>query len=263
MTGSGDTPTWLLALGGDPPPQEIQVGGESFRPERIFKHDFFAFTALYVGDRNRVVLKIGRRASFFGFPLSWIGRIHSWHESAVFQEVGDLEIVPRFRGRLGRHGLIHDYVDGHELEWGEHVPDDFFHRLRAGLEEMHRRGMAYVDLEKPENVLVGDDGRPYLFDFQISFRWPFRRGRDIPPFSWIRRLLQGGDRYHLDKLQRRCRPDQMTAEQIAASERRPFPVRVYSASTRPFIVIRRSILNRIDPVKRRGERGGVRHAPRA
>lgn len=259
----GDTPAWLLALGKSPPPAEIAVDGEAYRLESIFKHDFFAFTALYRGQQNRVVLKIGRRASFFGLPLSWIGRIHSWHESAVFREVGDLEIVPRFRGRYGKHGLVHDYVEGHELEWGERVPDDFFERLRAGLREMHRRGMAYVDLEKPENVLVGDDGRPYLFDFQISFRLPFRRGKDLPPLSWIRLLLQGGDRYHLDKLQRRCRPDQMTKEQIAASKRRPLPVRVYSASTRPFIVLRRSILNRIDPAKKRGERGGVHHAPRA
>jgi hypothetical protein len=262
MSTKGNTPTWLLALGQDPPPPAIELDGEPYRLESIFKHDFFALTALYSGARDRVVLKIGRRAPFFGVPLSWIGRIHAWHESAVFREVGELEIVPRFRGRFQRHGLIHDYVEGHELERGEHVPDDFFDRLRSGLAEMHRRGMAYVDLEKPENVLVGDDGRPYLFDFQISFRWPFRRGKDLPPFSWIRRLLQGGDLYHVDKLQRQCRPDQMTEEQFAASKRRPLPVRVYSAATRPVILLRRSILNRIDPVKKRGERGGVRHAPR-
>jgi len=28
------------------------------------------------------------------------------------------------------------------------------------MREMHRRGVAYVDSNKPENVLVGDDGFP-------------------------------------------------------------------------------------------------------
>ena len=47
-------------------------------------------------------------------------------------------------------------------------------QLRADLAEIHRRGMAYVDLEKCENVLVGDDGAPLLTDFGIA-----RLGLDV------------------------------------------------------------------------------------
>ncbi len=258
MAETPATPSWLLALGKEPAPEWIQLEGGSFQLERVFKHDFFAYTALYRGERGRVVLKIGRKASLFGLPLGWIGRLNAWHESTVFRAVDDLEVVPRFTGRWGRHGITHEYIDGHALERGERVPDDFFERLSAGLEEIHRRGLAYVDLEKCQNVLIGVDGRPYLFDFQISWRWPLPWGGDLWPASWLRRRLQAGDRYHLTKLKLRSRPDLFTPEELVAARRRPPLIWLYGALTRPFTRLRRLFLRRIDPTRKRGERGSVR-----
>jgi hypothetical protein len=254
------TPRWLLALGKEPPPPTIELEGRWYELERIYKHDFFAYTALYAGPTGRVVLKIGRRASFFGLPLSWIGRLHSWHESTVFGAVDDLEIVPRFTGRWKKHGITHEFIEGHPLEKGERVDDDFFPRLAAGLAEIHRRGLAYVDLEKCENVLVGVDGRPYLFDFQISWRWPFAFWRDRWPVTAIARRFQAGDLYHLTKLQLRTRPDLFTPEQLSAARTKPFLVRLHGGLTRPLTLLRRSVLKRIDPARKRGERGRVRSA---
>ncbi|MSR63361.1 MAG: hypothetical protein EXS08_13040 [Planctomycetes bacterium] len=256
------TPSWLLALGKEPPPEEVELARGRYRLERIFKHDFFAYTALYqsMGPApvERIVLKIGRRAPLLGLPLSWIGRLHSWHESAVFAEVDDLPIVPRFTGRYGRYGITHEFIEGHPLEKGERVADDFFTRLEVGLTEIHRRGLAYVDLEKCENVLVAADGRPFLFDFQISWRWPFAFGRGRWPESWIARRFQAGDRYHLTKLKLRTRPDLFTPEDLAAAKRKPFLVRLHGRLTRPLTLLRRFVLNRVDPTRKRGERGRVR-----
>ncbi len=277
------TPPWLLALGKDSPPGSIELGSAEldaagtdaadlggpaskgrergparYRLARIFKHDFFAYTALYEGERGGIVLKIGRKAPIFGLPLAWIGRVHSWHESSVFHAVDDLDIVPRFTGRWGRHGITHEFVEGHPLEKGEHVPDDFFPRLAAGLAEIHRRGLAYVDLEKCENVLVGVDGRPYLFDFQISWRWPFVFLRERWPVTWIARRFQAGDLYHLTKLQMRCRPDLLTPAELAAARHKPFLVRLHGGLTRPLTLIRRFVLKRVDPRRKGGERGRVR-----
>jgi hypothetical protein len=246
-----------LALGKAPPPERIELGGEGYTLARIFKHDFFAYTALYEGERRRIVLKIGRKAGLLGLPLSWIGRLHACHESAVFRAVDDLPIVPRFTGRWGLFGITHEFVEGHPLEKGERVGDDFFPLLAAGLAEIHRRGLAYVDLEKCENVLVGADGRPYLFDFQISWRWPFAALRERWPVTWITRSFQAGDRYHLAKLQLRTRPDLFTAEEFAAARRKPLLVRLHGGLARPLTLFRRSILRRIDPERGRGERGRV------
>lgn len=264
MTHSDEhTPYWLKALGRGTAPAVIELRGHVYRLERVFKHDFFALTACYAGEAGKAVLKIGRRQSLFGLPLSWIGRLHARHEQRVLQELEDLDVVPRFLGAYGKHGFAHEYVEGHDLRKGEHVPDDFFDRLRSGLAEIHRRGMAYVDLEKCENVLVGDDGRPYLFDFQIAWNWPRRWGSELWPLRWIRGRLQQADRYHVSKLQRRTRPDQLTPDELEASRRRPPHVKAYSVLTRPLTRMRRRVLNRIDPVKKRGERGRQHEAPQA
>ena len=256
------TPSWLLALGRREPPETIELESGTYRLAKVFKHDFFAFTARY--DRTSpdqafdVVLKVGRMAWFFVVPLGWIGRLHAWHESRVFRQLDDLAIVPAFTGRWGKHGLTHAFVEGRELARDVELPDAFFATLRTGLDEVHGRKMAYVDLEKLENVLVGDDGAPYLFDFQIAWYWPRAAGGDLPPFTWIRRLAQRSDRYHLLKLQRRVRPDQLTPEELAASRRRPGIVSLHNKLARPFTLLRRRFLRRIDPgPERPGERGRI------
>src|SRR5258705_13637438 len=107
-------PPWLLALGKEPPPRTIELGGGRYELDRIFKHDFFAYTALYAtnsgGPAARIVLKIGRKAPLFGLPLAWIGRLHAWHEAQVFRAVDDLAIVPRFTGHYGKHGITHEFI---------------------------------------------------------------------------------------------------------------------------------------------------------
>lgn len=247
----------LKALGKKPLPAEIEVAGRRYQQRRIFKNDFFAATAYYEGDDGKVVLKVQRQASFFGFPLSWVGRILSAKEVAALTRLDGVPGVPRLIGRWGKTGLIREYVDGCTLADAQKIGDEFHPRLRTLIEELHRRGMAFVDLEKRENVLVGEDGNPYLFDFQISWYLPARWGGELWPARFVRRWLQSGDRYHLLKLQRRTRRDQMTPEQLAASYHKPWFVRVYTRLTRPLTWIRRRILNRLEPDRPRGERGRV------
>jgi len=254
---SRSIPSVLTALGREPLPSHIEWSREQHRLERVFKNDFFAVTALYVGESRKVVLKIGRRASFFGIPLRWIGRFLAAKERSALLSLQDIEGIPRCLGGWRDTGLVREYVEGHALARREHVPDDFHARLRALIHAIHQRGMAFVDLEKPSNVIVGDDGRPYLVDFQICWRLPRKWGGELLPARWIRRFFQRGDLYHLTKLQRRTRPDQMTPEALADSYRKPWYVRAYTVLTRPFTLSRRAVLNLVAPRGGPGERGLV------
>jgi len=125
---------------------------------------------------------------------------------------------------------------------------------------IHGRGMAYVDLEKCENVVVGDDGRPYLVDFQIAWRLPRKYGGELWPMTWLRRRLQLADYHHVAKLQRRTRPDQLTAEELQATYRKPPAIRLWNLIARPFKLARRRILDRLGERKQGGERGRVDQA---
>ena len=250
-------PPSLMALGKKSLPAEIRVLGLTYQQPRVFKNDFFAVTAMYDGPTGPVLLKVQRQARFLLLPMRWLGRLLAAREHAMLQHLADVKGVPRFLCRWESTGLIREYIPGHALQKGERVPDDFHARLRALIGEVHRRGMAYVDLEKCENVLVGDDGRPYLFDFQISWYLPVRWGGRLPPARLLRSWLQRGDLYHLAKLQRRTRPDQMSPEALAASHQKPWYTRVYTRVTRPLTWMRRQVLNRVDPRRKIGERGRV------
>jgi hypothetical protein len=212
---------------------------------------------MYAGEGGRVLLKVGRQASFLGLPCRWVGRWLAAREHAALERLRAVEGIPGPIDRWGDTGIVREYVEGHPLAKGEPVPDDFHPRLVKIIDAIHDYDMAYVDLEKCENVLVGEDGRPYLFDFQISWYWPRRWGGELWPIRRLRRWFQQGDRYHLIKLQRRTRPDQMSPEALAASYRKPWYVHVHRVLTWPFTVVRRAVLNRVDPRRKRGERGRV------
>ena len=59
-------------------------------------------------------------------------------------------------------------------------------QLHDLLREIHRRNVAYVDTNKPENILLGDDGRPYLIDFQISWDLDSLLGNNPLTRWWLR-----------------------------------------------------------------------------
>ncbi|MCP4594728.1 MAG: hypothetical protein GY842_28685 [bacterium] len=250
-------PPSLRALGRVSLPDVVDVPTGRFHFVRMFKHDFFAATAMYEGDSGRAVLKVGRKADFLGLPLGWVGRMLTRRETAAYQRLQHLDSVPRYLGTWGGHGFLHEYVEGQPLSKHLVVPDDFFARLRAAVAQLHAQDMAYVDLEKPQNVILGDDGRPYLIDFQISWSLPRRFGGKLWPFRSILRSLQEADRYHLTKLQRRIRPDQLSSSELAESYRRPWYIRAHHWLTWPATALRRRTLERLDPNRADGERGAL------
>ena len=229
-------------MGRAEPPPDLALAGRHYRHVRTFKHDFFAMTALYEGQGGKIVLKVGRTAGFFGVPLAWIGRFLMRREVRLLKLVQPIEGVPRFLGTCGETGFVHEYIEGGPLSKEEQLDDEFFPRLEKMLDEFHALDLAYVDLEKRENILRGDDGRPYLIDFQISWRLPANRGGR----TWIARrivgVLQASDRYHLMKHWRRARPDQLSPDQIAESYRAPFWIAWHRALFRPVTRFRRQVL---------------------
>jgi predicted Ser/Thr protein kinase len=63
---------------------------------------------------------------------------------------------------------LRDFVAGAPLHRAERLPADFFERLEELVRELHARGVCHNDLHKEQNVIVGDDGWPWLIDFQLA-----------------------------------------------------------------------------------------------
>ncbi len=234
-------PALFQALGKADPPEQVEIDGKVLARRHIFKHDSWAATALYDSPHSAVVCKFNRTQSCFGIPMQWLGRWLASREAYFFRLLQDIPGVPRgwaqvvVDGKIAPTAFAHDFVPGQPLSLVHDSSAEFFDELSALLDAIHVRNMAYVDLNKPENVLVGDDGHPYLFDFQISMRlpnWPLARA--------LLRLLQRSDHYHLLKHRLwRLNRDEFEVRLNAA---RPFWIRWHRKIGVPLRTLRRQIL---------------------
>ncbi len=236
-------------------PLEVSLDGKTYRHIHTFKCDFFAGTGLYeLTDESakdetifkRIVVKIYRYRSFFLIPMRWFGKLSVRHESRLYKILDDIEGVPKFVGFIGQTGFAHEFIEGDKLANTDKVNDEFFDRLEHLLQQIHNRDVAYVDLNKPENILLGNDGKPYLVDFQISYTPRLQ----LPLISSISRAilrqLQIEDEYHFAKHKRKLRPDLLTPEDYALTYKRSIPIRIHRILTRPYFAIRHLIMDLLD-----------------
>lgn len=243
-------PAVLRALGAGDPPLEIELEGRRFARIEIFKHDSWAATARYACGADVVVCKFNRTQSIFGFPMGWLGRMLARRESAAFARLAGVAGIPAARGPVRAEGKVllnasaHDYVPGRPLSREDVPADGFFPALRELLSAIHARGGAYVDLHKRENIVVGDDGRPHLVDFQV--------GLLLPAGGWRSRLfrpllaaLQRMDRFNLAKHLTHHRPDQLPVLVAAEDQRMPRLVWAHRCVAVPFRTVRRALLAKI------------------
>jgi hypothetical protein len=220
--------------------------GRQYEHVKTFKHDFFAATGLHRAEDNLVVIKIYRCRGFFGLPMRWLGKRMARHEKRLYRLLEKIEGIPEFLGLVGPTGFAHSYVPGGNLTVSDSVSDTFFDQLEQILDKIHRRGAAYVDLDKSQNVLLGDDGKPHLIDFQISYA-PMS---NLPGWKQVTqfflRQLQTEDRYHFSKHKRRLRPDLLSPEDYAKTYQRSTLIRAHRLVSRPYFVLRHLAMDLFD-----------------
>jgi hypothetical protein len=244
QTRTGQPVYAMRALGRADLPRDFTLDGVTWRHLRTVKHDFFAATGFYDDTTGRrCVLKVSRTADFAGVPLEWLGRLLCRREMRFYSRLADLPNVPPVLGVVGTTGFVHAYVEGRPLSKHRRVPDGFFARLLELIDELHRRDIAYVDTNKPENILLGADGLPHLIDFQIS--WDLHRLRRWRLNRWVLRRLQAEDMYHIRKHRRRLRPDELSVDEAVQSRRRSPWISLHRTVTMPFKHLRRRTMERL------------------
>lgn len=204
-------------------PMKVEIGGVVYEYERILKDDFFSVNVLFRSSSGkRQVLKI----SDFRFILGWIFRplacVMNGHEFKMYRRLGGIQGIPSAGPRIGRRAFYHEFVEGKTLfEVGKNaqLPPGFFDRILDMMRSIHAQGVIYLDSNKAGNYIVGDDGKPYLIDFQISLNFGrldgFWRGIKRRCFAALKRE----DIYHVYKLKRRFQKQAMRPEEWALAER--------------------------------------------
>ncbi len=130
----------------------------------------------------RVVVKDwGRRSALVrALVAPWFAR----HEAAMLARADGIPGVPRLRERIDRLALAMEYIEGRPLNRHAHgraLPTSFFAELEAILARLAERGIAYLDLRSPTNVLLTPDGSPALVDLGSALRWRL-------PRAWLERF---------------------------------------------------------------------------
>ena len=243
----------FYACGCDFPPKQIELAGNTYIPEKVFKHDFFAATALYAvkdpvpvaqkQNPEKIVLKMARIQHFLGLPSKWLGQALCDHEVDKLRRLDHIEPVPHVLTRYGKTGFIYKYIEGQSLSEQKEIPGDFFDRLLELLSGIHQSNIVYLDMNKRGNIIVGPEGKPYLIDFQISLHLCDRFALSKKLTAYIRNILQGSDIYHLFKHKRKLFPDLLRPHEHALSRCSSPWIKIHRLIATPIRKLRRRLLD--------------------
>jgi hypothetical protein len=151
-----------------------------------------------------------------------LARLLFARERRALAVAGELGVAPPLL-LAGRDALVRGWIDGVPLHIAKpHGDRSYFRSAKAALRTLHRAGICHNDLAKEQNWLRGPDGRAYLTDFQLAFRFA-RRTR-------LFRIAAYEDLRHLLKHKRRYVPDALTARERRVLAKKSLLTRVWMAT---------------------------------
>ncbi len=171
-------------------------------------------------DLNRVSLDgqtymikdVLRRNFFLRWTLSlWLIQ----QEWKIYSRLKGLKGIPQPVARIDRFAFAMEYIPGKAVGRDEMLSPSFFSELERVLLEVHSRGVVHMDLRHKGNILVSEEGKPFLIDFNSSFA--FKEGGLLRRilFPLLRWVDYGG----FLKLKERASPSSMTTDETAFLKR--------------------------------------------
>lgn len=112
-----------------------------------------------------------------------LGRIFIKREGNSLKKLQDNPSVTKNIIFLSKYTLAFDFIKGKPLK---NFPDysikkEFFLELEKNILEMHKKDIVHLDLRNLGNIIVGENGYPYLIDFQscISIKYLPKKFKEI------------------------------------------------------------------------------------
>lgn len=167
-------------------------------------------------DGKRAVLKdYGRSGGWFAWLL---GPLLIRREAQALERLAGLPGIPALIRRIDTRGVLMEYVPAEP--WPRmQPPAQSFEKLHALVAAMHSRGVAHCDLRAPSNILVDENGQPYIVDFVARVI----HGADWnSPWNWVFAKFCQADRNALAKLKVRNAPELATDREREMAEHRGF-----------------------------------------
>jgi len=164
-------------------------------------------------EGTRVVIKDFTPNGFFFRNI--IGRFLIWREAKAYRKMRGLRGIPKFYRIINGLAIVVQEIQGKPLERvkeGHLLPDGFIDTLKRLIDEVHKRGIAHCDLKRAGNIILGNDGMPYIIDWGASiFDSEFR----LPLLKAVYRRFVLDDNMAIVKLKLRYARDTITDEDMA------------------------------------------------
>jgi RIO-like serine/threonine protein kinase len=213
---------------------------------RLLKKDLFGeIRVVTCGDDVRLV----RDASVARPGLRWLARRLLQREARALAALHGLDGVPELLV-VSDDRLERRFIAGMPMQRARPRDPRYFKAAAALLRRLHRACVVHNDLAKEPNLLVTNDGRPALVDFQLAWHTQ-GRGR-------LFRLLAHEDLRHLLKHKRNYCPELLTRRELAILANPSWPSRIWMRTIKPvYLLITRRLLGWADR-EGAGDRGEPR-----
>jgi RIO-like serine/threonine protein kinase len=198
----------------------IKLSDISRFPRGVLREPSSTRPALYVIEDHGVRAVIKDFSANRRLYRNTVGRFLVWRERKAYSRLRGLKGVPACYGSIDGLALILEEIPGRDIEGLEKkkkLPKEFFEELRVLVERIHRRGVAHCDLKRAPNILLGNDGKPYLVDWSAAI---FRTESRFFPFHLLYRRFLLDDFNAITKIQLRHCPESITSEEIKRYEHR-------------------------------------------
>ncbi len=131
----------------------------------VFGGGYQSHVYVYEEGGKRLVLKTP-----YGWGLAKLFRLRMLrNEYRVYSRLSGVRGVPFCYGLLDGRYLVMDFVEGTSIRSAEITdPGEFFESLLVLIQDLHRAGVAHMDLKKKDNLLVVDGKVPYVIDFGVA-----------------------------------------------------------------------------------------------
>ncbi len=241
----------FLACGRNGIPMNIKLKDCKYTRKKVFKHDFFAATALYEKHDNhlefpdKLVLKINRIHHFLGMPMQWLGKWIKQREINILKKLQPLDGICKLFDNFGPTGFMYKYIDGKSLDEKPETDKEFWDSLVKLVNNIHQKNIIYMDMNKRGNIIRSTDGKPWLIDFQISMLITPRKFLSKNVTEFIRQILIQSDLYHLYKHKRRLCPEALTEEERILSRRQNPFIQIHRRIANPYKIIRRWLMKKL------------------
>ncbi len=180
----------------------------------------------------RVIEENGKRAVIKDFSVNGLiyrntaGRFLVWREKKAYEKLAGIKGIPVFYGSIDGLAVIMEEIPGKSIKSVHKttgIPEKFYTDLHDLLQTIHAAGLAHCDLKRAPNIIVGNDGMPYLVDWSASIS-AVEFG--IFPLSLIFRRFVRDDFNSIIKLKLKYNPEMVSLEEKEEYKSRGFFERI-------------------------------------